>query len=62
MEAVLKLREQLSQEDHDAGAATIAYHLAQEIDEAPSISRRSGGSSDDTASSSPNLRSGRTAA
>lgn len=41
VEAVLKLREQLSQEGHDAGAATIAYHLPGELqdrDPAPSIS------------------------
>jgi transposase InsO family protein len=41
VEAVLKLRERLQQEGHDAGAATIAYHLAQEIDDgapAPSVS------------------------
>jgi transposase len=64
VEAVLKLREQLQQEGHDAGAATIAYHLPGELadgTQAPSVStiwrilRREG-------LSSPNHRSGRTAA
>lgn len=31
VKAVLKLREQLQQEGHDAGAATIAYHLPGEL-------------------------------
>jgi transposase InsO family protein/transposase-like protein len=41
VEAVLKLREQLGQEGHDAGAATIAYHLPGELAQgtpAPSVS------------------------
>ena len=41
VEAVLKLREQLTREGHDAGAATIAYHLPGELGDgtsAPSIS------------------------
>ena len=38
VEAIVKLRERLGQEGHDCGAATIAYHLAQEIDGVPSIS------------------------
>lgn len=65
VEATLKLREQLRQEGHDAGAATIAYHLAQEIDDgapAPSISTIWRILRYDTAWSSPNPRSGRTAA
>jgi transposase InsO family protein len=35
VDQVVKLRERLQQEGHDAGAATIAYHLAQEIDDGP---------------------------
>jgi transposase InsO family protein len=35
---IVKLREQLQREGHDAGAATIAYHLSQETDGAPSVS------------------------
>jgi transposase InsO family protein len=41
VEAVLKLREQLSQEGHDAGAHTISYHLPTELADgstAPSVS------------------------
>lgn len=41
VEAVLKLRERLQQQGHDAGAATIAYHLSGELKEgtpAPSVS------------------------
>lgn len=40
VEAVVQLRRQLSQEGHDCGAATIAYHLAQETGgvPAPSVS------------------------
>jgi transposase InsO family protein len=40
VDRVLELRERLSAEGHDAGAETIAYHLAGEIDEArvPSVS------------------------
>jgi transposase InsO family protein len=33
--AIVALRHQLAQEGHDAGAATIAYHLAQDIDGLP---------------------------
>ena len=36
--AIVALRERLAQEGHDAGAHTIAYHLAQEISSVPSIS------------------------
>jgi transposase InsO family protein len=40
VEAIVELRRQLSGEGHDCGAATIAYHLAQEMDgvSAPSVS------------------------
>jgi transposase InsO family protein len=40
MHAILRLREQLSQEGHDCGPATIAYHLAQDIGKegVPSVS------------------------
>lgn len=41
VDQVVKLREQLQKEGHDAGAHTIAYHLAQEIGDgtqAPSVS------------------------
>ncbi len=41
VEAILKLRESLQQKGHDAGAATIAYHLAGELKNgtpAPSVS------------------------
>jgi transposase len=41
VDAVLKLRERLQQEGHDAGAVTIAYHLPGELTDgtpAPSIS------------------------
>jgi transposase InsO family protein len=41
VDQVVKLRERLQQEGHDAGAATIAYHLAQETADgaqAPSVS------------------------
>jgi transposase InsO family protein len=39
-EAIVELRHRLAQEGHDCGAATIAYHLAQEMDgvPAPSVS------------------------
>lgn len=36
--AIVALREQLSEEGHDCGAATIAYHLAWQIDHVPSVS------------------------
>src|ERR1700684_3974340 len=36
VEAILKLREQLHAEGHDCGAATIAYHLAQKMQDVPS--------------------------
>jgi transposase InsO family protein len=36
VEAIVELREQLQREGHDAGAATIAYHLTGRIDNAPS--------------------------
>jgi transposase InsO family protein len=38
VEAIVKLRQQLAQEGHDCGAATIAYHLAQAMDGAPAPS------------------------
>jgi transposase len=38
VERIVQLRERLQQDGHDAGAATIAYHLAQEINGVPSIS------------------------
>jgi transposase InsO family protein len=38
VEAVLALRRELSAEGHDAGAETIAYHLCQDIGDAPSLS------------------------
>ncbi len=40
IEAIVTLRRQLQTDGHDAGAATIAYHLAQETDEmlVPSVS------------------------
>jgi transposase InsO family protein len=39
VQAILVLRERLAGEGHDCGAATIAYHLAEEIDpeQAPSV-------------------------
>jgi transposase InsO family protein len=36
--AIVRLRGQLAAEGHDAGAATIAYHLAQQTREVPSLS------------------------
>jgi transposase InsO family protein len=36
--AIVKLRSELRRQGHDAGARTIAYHLAQEIDTPPSRS------------------------
>jgi transposase InsO family protein len=35
VERIIKLRRRLQLEDHDAGASTIAYHLAQELDGVP---------------------------
>ncbi len=37
-QAIVALRKQLSAEGHDCGAATIAYHLAEQIDQVPSLS------------------------
>jgi transposase len=37
-EAIVALRGQLSEEGHDCGAATIAYHLAARFDRVPSVS------------------------
>ena len=36
IEAILKLRGQLHTEGHDCGAATIAYHLADRVENVPS--------------------------
>lgn len=36
--AIVALRKQLSEEGHECGATTIAYHLAKEIDQVPSVS------------------------
>ncbi len=36
--AIVSLREQLSGEGHDCGAATIAFHLAERLEQVPSIS------------------------
>jgi len=36
IEAILKLRAQLHTEGHDCGAATIAYHLVERIEDVPS--------------------------
>jgi transposase InsO family protein len=38
VQAVVSLREQLLSQGHDCGAATIAYHLAKELDSVPSVS------------------------
>jgi transposase InsO family protein len=38
VEAIVALREGLSEEGHDCGAATIAYHLAEQLDPVPSVS------------------------
>lgn len=38
VEAIVALRNQLEGEGHDCGAATIAYHLAGQIDQVPSVS------------------------
>jgi transposase InsO family protein len=38
VEAIVELRSDLHAQGHDAGAATIAYHLAQQRQEVPSIS------------------------
>lgn len=37
-EKILSLRRRLAAEGHDCGAATIAYHLAEQIDQVPSVS------------------------
>jgi hypothetical protein len=37
-QAIVALREQLSSEGHDCGAATIAFHLTSRIDRVPSVS------------------------
>jgi transposase InsO family protein len=37
-QAIIALRERLAREGHDAGAHTIAHHLAQEIESVPSVS------------------------
>ena len=37
-ETIVALRKQLGAEGHECGAATIAYHLAKEIDQVPSVS------------------------
>jgi transposase InsO family protein len=37
-QAIVALRKQLSAEGHDCGAATIAYHLAEQMDAVPSVS------------------------
>jgi transposase InsO family protein len=36
--AIVKLREELQSQGHDAGAETIAYHLCQDIGDTPSLS------------------------
>jgi transposase InsO family protein len=38
VEAIVKLRGELSAEGHDAGAETIAYHLAEQFEKIPSLS------------------------
>lgn len=38
VQAVIVLRERLASEGHDCGPATMAYHLAQEIERVPSVS------------------------
>jgi transposase InsO family protein len=38
IEAIVALRKRLQGEGHDCGAATIAYHLAKELEEVPSLS------------------------
>lgn len=38
VQAIVALREQLGEEGHDCGAATIAYHLDEQIDRVPSLS------------------------
>jgi transposase InsO family protein len=38
VQAIVALRRQLGAEGHDCGAATIAYHLAAQIDRVPSLS------------------------
>ena len=55
VQVIVELRRQLQAAGHDAGAATIAYHLAQQTQDVPSLSlsRRSGAFSDVRALSSP---------
>jgi hypothetical protein len=36
MRAIVELRRELNAEGHDAGPATIGYHLADQLDRAPS--------------------------
>jgi transposase InsO family protein len=38
VQAIVKLRTELSRQGHDAGAETIAYHLCQDIGDTPSLS------------------------
>jgi transposase InsO family protein len=38
VEAIVSLREQLQAEGHDCGAATIAFHLIERFEQAPSVS------------------------
>ena len=38
VEAIVRLRAELQDQGHDAGAETIAYHLSQDIGDAPSLS------------------------
>ena len=38
VQAIVALRRELEQAGHDAGAQTIAYHLAQSTKEVPSLS------------------------
>jgi transposase len=61
VEAIVELRVELVEQGHDAGAATIAYHLAQRRKDVPSP-RRSGAFSNERVSSSHSHRSGPAAA
>src|SRR5579859_3970291 len=38
VQAIVKLRTELSEQGHDAGAETIAYHLCQDMGDIPSLS------------------------
>jgi transposase InsO family protein len=38
VQAIVRLRRELSEQGHDAGAETIAYHLCQDIGDTPSLS------------------------